>query len=253
MTATPPKIKAIETRYKGHRFRSRLEARWAVVFDAAGIEWRYEDQGYELEQTPLLMENGGSYYLPDFWLPQLNMFFEVKGDLSLEAEQIMRHKMLLLCDSHPLRPKAAYGSDLAKGVMCEQRLIVDGPDDDDGLGPFEVQALQVDETNAERTQALLQCPICSKGLALEMKVVEDSRMPPEPYTPPKGVVSIQFRGDCCHKWILCFRQYGWEVGPLVTAYYAWKPKWNQTPLKSLVKDEHLAAGKSARFEHGECG
>ena len=28
--------KAIETRYAGHRFRSRLEARWAVFFDALG-------------------------------------------------------------------------------------------------------------------------------------------------------------------------------------------------------------------------
>jgi hypothetical protein len=26
-------IKAIETRYKGYRFRSRLEARWAVRFE----------------------------------------------------------------------------------------------------------------------------------------------------------------------------------------------------------------------------
>ena len=26
-------IKAIETYYKGYRFRSRLEARWAVFFD----------------------------------------------------------------------------------------------------------------------------------------------------------------------------------------------------------------------------
>lgn len=30
-------MKAIETRYKGYRFRSRLEARWAVFFDALGL------------------------------------------------------------------------------------------------------------------------------------------------------------------------------------------------------------------------
>lgn len=39
-------IKAIETSYKGYRFRSRLEARWAVFFDALGVSWKYEDQGY---------------------------------------------------------------------------------------------------------------------------------------------------------------------------------------------------------------
>ena len=50
--------KAIETRYKGYRFRSRLEARWAVFFDAINLEWEYEPEGFELP--------GGERYLPDF-------------------------------------------------------------------------------------------------------------------------------------------------------------------------------------------
>ena len=54
-------IKPIETHYKGYRFRSRLEARWAVFFDAIEIKWEYEKEGYDLENL------GG--YLPDFWLP----------------------------------------------------------------------------------------------------------------------------------------------------------------------------------------
>lgn len=64
-------LKAIETVYKGYRFRSRLEARWAVFFDAMGIEWEYEKEGYELE--------GGVRYLPDFWLPKQEVFVEIKG------------------------------------------------------------------------------------------------------------------------------------------------------------------------------
>jgi hypothetical protein len=66
-------IPAIETQYKGYRFRSRTEARWAVYFDTLGIKWEYERDGYDL---------GGSlgYYLPDFWLPQVNMWAEVKGE-----------------------------------------------------------------------------------------------------------------------------------------------------------------------------
>jgi hypothetical protein len=65
-------IKAIETRYKGYRFRSRLEARWAVFFDALGLEWEYEKEGYELPS--------GSY-LPDFWFPEINdgCWVEIKG------------------------------------------------------------------------------------------------------------------------------------------------------------------------------
>ena len=52
-------IQAIPTRYKGYHFRSRLEARWAVFFDALGIDWQYEPEGYNLPS--------GSY-LPDFFL-----------------------------------------------------------------------------------------------------------------------------------------------------------------------------------------
>lgn len=54
------KIKAIETTYKGIKFRSRLEARWAVFFDACGVNWEYEPEGFELPN--------GQYYLPDFLL-----------------------------------------------------------------------------------------------------------------------------------------------------------------------------------------
>lgn len=35
-------IKAIETRYGGVNFRSRLEAKWAAMFDLLGWEWTYE-------------------------------------------------------------------------------------------------------------------------------------------------------------------------------------------------------------------
>ncbi len=62
-------LKAIQTRYKGHKFRSRLEARWAVFFDVAGIKWIYEHEGFVINNTP---------YLPDFFLPEFG-YFEVKG------------------------------------------------------------------------------------------------------------------------------------------------------------------------------
>jgi hypothetical protein len=73
-------IKAIETVYKGYRFRSRLEARWAVFFDTLGIEWAYEPEGFELPD--------GSRYLPDFFLyidksrgrrPGSGYWIEIKG------------------------------------------------------------------------------------------------------------------------------------------------------------------------------
>ena len=63
-------MKAINTLYKNRLFRSRLEARWAVFFDALGIEWEYEKEGYDLGVA--------GWYLPDFWLPTLGLFWEVK-------------------------------------------------------------------------------------------------------------------------------------------------------------------------------
>lgn len=35
-------MKAIATTYRGTRFRSRLESRWAAFFDLLGFEWQYE-------------------------------------------------------------------------------------------------------------------------------------------------------------------------------------------------------------------
>ena len=64
-------MRAIETVYNGLRFRSRLEAKWSIAFDKLGIPYRYESEGYELSD--------GTFYLPDFHLPTLLMWAEVKG------------------------------------------------------------------------------------------------------------------------------------------------------------------------------
>lgn len=72
-------IKAIETLYKGCRFRSRLEARWAVFFDSLNILWEYEKEGYDLGEL--------GWYLPDFWLPELKFWFEVKGETPTHQER----------------------------------------------------------------------------------------------------------------------------------------------------------------------
>lgn len=64
-------IKPIQTEYKGYLFRSRLEARWAVFFDAVEIKYEYEPEGFKLSD--------GTMYLPDFYLSESKSFFEVKG------------------------------------------------------------------------------------------------------------------------------------------------------------------------------
>lgn len=52
-------MKAIETIWKGYRFRSRTEARWAVFLEKLGIVFDYEPEGVILPSGP---------YLPDFRL-----------------------------------------------------------------------------------------------------------------------------------------------------------------------------------------
>ena len=78
-------ISPIETFYNGYRFRSRLEARWAVFFDALGVRYEYEPEGFDL--------GDGDYYLPDFRVKchgtrgdnhpvSFDLWIEVKGQMS---------------------------------------------------------------------------------------------------------------------------------------------------------------------------
>ena len=82
-------IKAIQTKYKGYLFRSRLEARWAVFFDCCGVEYEYEPEGYDL--------GNGLMYLPDFLLHGVDgrdggdLYVEVKGQMTEDdAKKINR-------------------------------------------------------------------------------------------------------------------------------------------------------------------
>ena len=87
------KIQAIETEYNGYRFRSRLEARWAVFFDALGVDYEYEPEGFELPD--------GRWYLPDFRVRcygtrgnigenPFDLYIEVKGRMTEEEAEKIR-------------------------------------------------------------------------------------------------------------------------------------------------------------------
>lgn len=71
--APDPTVKpeARPTSYRGTQFRSVLEADWACTLDHLAIAWEYEQRAYRLPS--------GVGYLPDFWLPALRTFIEVKG------------------------------------------------------------------------------------------------------------------------------------------------------------------------------
>ena len=93
------KIQAIQTTYQGYKFRSRLEARWAVFFDALGLKWEYEPEGFQLP--------GGLQYLPDFRVTSptgLVQWYEIKpaGGSSLKFDAFSE----ALHTSHKLNPEA---------------------------------------------------------------------------------------------------------------------------------------------------
>lgn len=115
-------IKAIQTEYKGYLFRSRLEARWAVFFDACGVEYEYEPEGYDL--------GSGLTYLPDFLLHGVDgrgdgdLYVEVKGQMTdADAEKINRFYEM---------GKNAYGK--SKTAILVVGNIPSGEDIDEILG-----------------------------------------------------------------------------------------------------------------------
>lgn len=110
------KIKPIQTFYKGYHFRSRLEARWSVFFDALELKWEYEKEGFELQAAP---------YLPDFWISTVNMWAEVKPTNSFTFEESVLCVQLASYTGYPVlmlggmpenRPYNGVDRD---GFLCE--------------------------------------------------------------------------------------------------------------------------------------
>lgn len=92
--------------YGGRWYRSRLECRWAFFLDELSIKYRYEPEGYRLPD--------GRQYLPDFYLPQIDGFAEVKPTSEKLSQQMwaitefiqagMGSKILFLIDEPGFKP-----------------------------------------------------------------------------------------------------------------------------------------------------
>ena len=102
-------IAAKPTTYRGQRFRSALEARWAVFFDAQEIIWNFEAEKFAL---------ASGTYIPDFhlrWAGGASLWAEVKPylaemddyDRRRHAEFAAGERVLVLLDGLP--EARAYG------------------------------------------------------------------------------------------------------------------------------------------------
>jgi hypothetical protein len=132
-------IKAIETSYRGYRFRSRTEARWAVFFDAAGIDWQYELDGFCIN---------GKSYLPDFWLPQHELFVEIKPHKEACVQALPLIKEFVASGDHPsLLVAGPPNADMPPHLFYVYRFSRSRPDDPEAM---------------MRPVSFGQCPFCDR-------------------------------------------------------------------------------------------
>lgn len=68
-----------EVEYNGTRFVSPVEARWAVFFHTIGLKYEYKTTECQMDDN--------SMYTPDFWLPELRFWLEVKLDEPTDEDQ----------------------------------------------------------------------------------------------------------------------------------------------------------------------
>lgn len=236
-------IKAIPTRYKGYHFRSRLEARWAVLLDALNIVWVYEHEGYQL--------GGGELYLPDFWLPDRKLFLETKGCWPTDEER---------AKAQGLHDITGFPVLLAIGLPT---------DSDGGYVPFGFEcSVEVPVRPASCRPSLslkagpeaatgfpgewgeeMECPACG------FNYVHLGNSPEEgDWDGRGGAIRVPFWGECGHAWDLRF---GFHKGNMYAAIENCR-EHKHGPV--ILADGNvnnfeaaIAAARSARFEHGESG
>lgn len=207
----------VETRYKGYRFRSRLEARWAVFFDAMGWHWEYEPEGYDLGDD--------GWYLPDFRLHgcgRMAGLYEVKPILPSEREK----RIARAVDATILvgQPYIDERDSLAVPLICHYIALVW----EDGFDP---QFADVDQWRVDgewQGRHINECRYCSHTWALAGPSAEEE----DAYT-IAGVGAVL--AGTSFTWGICSCN---------------DKDIDNTVLSDRLRSAYIAA-RSARFEHGE--
>jgi hypothetical protein len=97
----------IKTEYNGIMFRSKTEVRFAKCLDDNNIKYEYEKYIFKY-----LLPNGLEHnYRPDFYLPQYDLFLEIKSKINEKDELVKiklesvknRGKKILLLDLSSLK------------------------------------------------------------------------------------------------------------------------------------------------------
>jgi len=240
---TSTTIRAIQTEYKGYKFRSRLEARVAVVLDALGIKWLYEDEGFDLGEE--------GYYLPDFWLPEFNTFLEVKAGKPSSKERQKLQKLM--------SGKSAFGAfamDFGRDKPFEY-LLPKQPDSWEAFYPWPENLPRLKTAKVRPICDLpvdragdMTCPFCGCDY-VHSGGSETHEV--HPHIPVRGPIEVTkfWSEQCSHTWEVAFAFHKGNTSMV----YCCPDDGNVTPLEAAIakNPEALKKGKAARFEHGECG
>lgn len=113
-------IKSLDTSYKGYKFRSRLEAKWAYYFDQVGVKYEYEPTGFSLGEL--------GCYLPDFYLPELKTYIEIKPEVA-DRESVFKKLCCIIENDFSSIGKcvAFFGDPLNHFFMVPTRIADDQP------------------------------------------------------------------------------------------------------------------------------
>lgn len=217
----------IETIYAGCRFRSRLEARWAVFFTTLGVEWEYEPQGYlvgdEGHQRP---------YLPDFYLPQLGTWVEVKGDP-------MRLDLGLIADA--VDPKTGLGR---PNPYYETTVLILGQIPAPGSAYLHWLASRQGYASCDRGCGCMDVQYSQVAFLAVPKVITDEMT--------DTAMLEKFQAHSLATLGAVLYQTGRSYLRPHTADPTKPERTNLVPMSRRV-DEAYRAARSARFEHGESG
>jgi len=226
-------IKAIETVYKGYRFRSRLEARWAVYFDAMNIEWEYEKEGYDLGEL--------GWYLPDFWLPQSRLWAEVKPVKFSEIELSKCIKLATETKSDVLVLEGLPEARLYFTVFCGGIYGLFNHSEKHGLWNSSIVAMSIGEmTGGTYERIVSEAEYIQR---LRLLDTDGETYPDENTEDPYSPFYRNSDGQ------LCEEKYWCEELP----FGEWNNENKQFYTRMIQEEtaKGLIAARSARFEHGE--
>lgn len=123
-------IRSIDTKYDEHLFRSRLEARWAVFFNALHIKWLYEPQGFDID---------GRAYLPDFCLLLGKMLWaEVKPAIGADPDGESRFRSFI--SAQPVSTRGVLLTDIRDSEFTVFEKVDREELPPDGLAVYDLSA-----------------------------------------------------------------------------------------------------------------